>query len=114
MALRIRHVVLQRAECKGVLVKRLGVANERDNEIAAADVVRQIAEETAAEGLIAHVLDDASAVGEGVRFNQLLRRGRGKTLQQGLLERVFPNGVDNGLVREDGVTTGGGRKAADD
>ena len=66
MALRVGCVVGQRAQREGVFVDVLRAAHQVHHEVAAADVVHQIAEKTAAERIIADVLKDAAGVSIGV------------------------------------------------
>jgi len=47
---------------------------------AAADVVREVAEQAAAERVVSHVLDNASAINVSVRLLQILRRRRRESL----------------------------------
>ena len=76
MAIIVGGVMRQRAQRECILVQILRLANQVENEVAAADVVRQIAVELAAERIIAQILNDASAVGVSMRLGQLIRRWR--------------------------------------
>ncbi len=58
----IRRIVGQSAQSERIFVQILRVADESLNKITAPDIVRQIAEEPVAEGVIPEVLNDASAV----------------------------------------------------
>jgi hypothetical protein len=82
MAIIIGGIVRQRAQSESVLVNVLGVGDQVDHKIAAADVMRQIAEELAAERVVAQILNDASSVGECVRLQQFVRGGGRKSLKQ--------------------------------
>ena len=70
MALRIGRVVGQRSQREGQFVQRLRFANQVQDEISGTHVMHQVAEELAAKRVVAHVLDDASPVGTGVRLDQ--------------------------------------------
>ena len=107
MAVIVARVVRQRSQRKCILVDVLRLSNQVQNEVAAADVMRQIAVELAAERIIAQILNDASAVGVCVRLGQLIRGGSGKSLQQQGLYRAIPSGIDNGFVGENGIGRGG-------
>ena len=62
MAVIIGGVVCQGSECEGILVDVLCLVKERLDEIAAADIMGQVAEETIAKRVIAHVLNDAAPI----------------------------------------------------
>ena len=74
MAVVVGREVRQRAQRERILVEILRLANHVDDEVAAADVMRQIAVELAAERIVAQVLNDAAAVGVGVRLRQIRPR----------------------------------------
>ena len=57
----------QSPEREGVFVQVVGFAQQVLHEVARADVVNQVAEELAAERIVAHVLQDASGIGIGMR-----------------------------------------------
>ena len=65
-----------------VFVHVARIANHRLDELTRPDVVHQIAEEMTAERVVAKILDDRSAVGEGFRARQLLGGRARITLQQ--------------------------------
>ena len=71
-----------RRQCESVFVDIARFPKQIIDEIAGADVVRELAEEFIAEGIEAHVLHDAAAVGIRVGFAELGVRGTGKTRQQ--------------------------------
>ena len=60
-------VVRERAERERVLVDVARLADHRLDEVAGADVVQQVAEEMAAERVVAEILNHRSAVGVGAR-----------------------------------------------
>src|SRR3954447_12380677 len=106
MSVVVGREMRQGSERKGVLVQILRFANERDDKVAAADIVREIAIERAAERIVAKVLDNTAAVGVGMRDYQIFGRGRREPFQQEGLDGAVPGGIDNGLVRQDRVRPG--------
>src|SRR5688572_22140172 len=104
MADRVAGVVRDRAERERILVDIRGLAEEGANEVAGTDVVNQVGEEAAAERVITEVLDQRSPV--GVRARRLdcrRRRVRISQLQYCRDVRV-PRLVDQGLIRQQGVS----------
>src|ERR1035441_2181281 len=79
MSVDVGNVVGERSQSESVLIEVLRIAEHRQNEVAGADVMCQIAEDMITEGIVANVLDDAAAVGIGMGFYQVLRRGIGKS-----------------------------------
>ncbi len=75
MAERVADVVGKRANGEGQLVGVGCIAEKADNEVAGADVVRQVGISHIAEGVIADVLNDATAVRVGASLVEL-RRGQ--------------------------------------
>ena len=71
MADGVADVVGERANGEGKLIGVGRVAEEADDEVAGADVVGEVGEGRVAEGVIADVLNDASAVGVGAGFFKL-------------------------------------------
>ena len=72
---RVGGIVREAAEGEGVLVEVLRLADQADDEIARADVVHEVAEQLAAERVVAHVLDDRPGIGVGVRLEESVGRG---------------------------------------
>ena len=72
MAIVVRGIVRQRAGGESVFVEIFGVSQQRQDEIAAADVVREVAEKRAAVRVVPHVLNDGSAIGVGLGPAQIL------------------------------------------
>ena len=103
----VRGIVPKRTEGEGVLVDVLRLVDQRFHEITRADVVEKVAEEVAAEWVVAKVLDHASAVRVGARVEQFFRRGTGKARQQHLADGVVPERIDVGLVGQHGIRRGG-------
>jgi hypothetical protein len=54
----------QSAKRKGVLIRVAALAQQFKNEISATDVVHQVAEFRAAEGVVAQVLNDGASIRE--------------------------------------------------
>src|SRR5262249_45789116 len=71
-----------------------------DQKVAAAYIMRQLAEIAAAERIVAHVLDDASAIGMGMRPIQLFRCGVWEPLQQRGTNIGVPRAIDDGLMAQ--------------
>src|SRR4029077_5239130 len=78
------------------------------NEITAADVVRQVAEELVAVRVVAHVLDDGASVSIGMSLAQIVLGGVGEALLKQWPDMRGPNRVNDGLVRKHGVSIAGG------
>ncbi|GAC1674055.1 MAG: hypothetical protein PVS2B2_07850 [Candidatus Acidiferrum sp.] len=62
----IGRVVGHGPESERVFIHVARVTQQRENEIAAAHVMRQVAEEVAPVGVVAHILNDGAAVGIGL------------------------------------------------
>jgi hypothetical protein len=73
------------------------------NEVAAADVVSEIAEEFVAVGIVAEVLNDGATIGEGMSFAKIVGSGVGIAFEEEFLNIGFPCAVDDGFVGEDGI-----------
>jgi hypothetical protein len=73
------------------------------DEVAAADVVDQIAEFDAAERIVAEILDYRTAIGVAVRFGELFFRQIWKSPQKKRAKVTGPHQIDNFFVREHGV-----------
>src|SRR5579872_1117634 len=73
--------------------------DKRQDEVSAPHIVRQVAEEKTSMRIVAHVLNNRSAVSIAMCFFQLFCRGIRKTLQQeGAYVRVMSkNGIGRGL-----------------
>jgi hypothetical protein len=52
-------------------LRGLGIAEETEDEVSGADIVGQVREEGVAEGVVAEVLDSATAIGVGVGLLKL-------------------------------------------
>ena len=59
----IGRIMGQRSQGEGVFVDVLRITEQSFNEISAANVVNQVAEELAAKRIVAHVLNDGAAIG---------------------------------------------------
>jgi hypothetical protein len=64
-----------------------------------------------AEGIVAHVLNDGPSIGIGMGLEQLLRRRVGESAQEYRLNVFLPGGIDNSLMRKDGIPHGIGAAA---
>ena len=81
MTIIIGGIVRQCSQSESILIKVLGFADQVEDEIAAADVMCQIAEELAAERIIPQILNNASSVGVCVCLRQLFRGGSRKSFE---------------------------------
>src|SRR5947209_10986902 len=72
---RVRSIMRQRAQGEGQFIDVMRVAQQLGNKVSAANVVNEITEELVAKRIVAHVLDEASAISIGVSFAQVLCRG---------------------------------------
>ncbi len=61
----------QRAQREGIFVQVLGFAQEILNEVSAANVMGQIAEERVPKRIVTHVLNDGAAIGIRVRLPEV-------------------------------------------
>ena len=102
-------VVRERAERERILVDVLRVAEEHFHEVAAADVVQQVAEQTAAERIVADVLNHRATVRERARVEQLLSRRRRETTDEERPDPRVPQRVDVRFVGQHGIRSRGSR-----
>ena len=65
--------------------------------------MRQVAELLTAEWEVAEVLNDGAAVGIGMRLPNPVFRQRRKSLEKQRPDLIFPEQVDNFLMRQDGL-----------
>src|SRR5258708_28609318 len=103
MAGDIRGIVRERAQGEGLLVCVLALQQQLANEVAAANVVHQIAEFHAAKGIVAEILDDGAAIDVAVRFFELVFRERWKSFEEKWAKVIGPHQVYDLLVGENGV-----------
>ena len=93
----------QPAKGERELVYVLRVVDQLHDKVAAADVMEQVAEKFVAGWIVAHILNQAAAVGIGVGAAQVIFCGIGITLQKETLEVALPHKVNYLLVGEHGV-----------
>jgi len=62
MADRIPYIVGKRSNGEGKVIYIVSVSEKRQNKVATAHVVREIAEERLAKGIIPEILDEATAI----------------------------------------------------
>ncbi len=103
VSLGIGGIVFQRAQSECIFVEVLRFADQGHDEIAAADVMREIAEKVAAERIISQVLNDATPIRVGVRLLQLLPSGAGKSFEKLFLEGSIPNRINDRFVGQDRI-----------
>ena len=99
----IRRIVSQRAQGKSVFVQVRSFLDQVDDEVAAAHIVREVAEILVPKGVISHVLNQRSTVGEGVGLLQIIVGSGGKSLLQRRQEAVLPRQIDDLFVGEHGI-----------
>ena len=102
----VADVVGQAADGEGEFVWRLRVVEERENEVAGADVVGEVGEEGVAEGVVAEVLNGAATVCVGVSLLKLGVGESGVVLEQNGADGLLPGEVDELLMGLDGVRDG--------
>ena len=110
MTVVVRGVVRERADGESVLGYIFCVSQQRLDEITAADVMREVAEKRAAVRVVAHILNDGSAISVGLRPAQILLGCRREFFQEERLDVHLPSGIDDGLMREDSVGVNGSRQ----
>lgn len=94
------------AESESIFVDVRGVTDHLHHDVTAAYVVHEIANFLVAERIVAHVLNDATAIGVSVGFFELLRSQVGKFLQEKRLDLVFPGHVHDFFMGQDGIRIG--------
>jgi hypothetical protein len=60
----------------------------------------EVAEILAAERVVAHVLNQRTAVGEGMRFFQIIRGSAGESLAEQRSDVILPQQIDDLFVRQ--------------
>ena len=110
MTVVVRGVMRERTEGESVLVGIFGVSQQRLDEIAAADVMREVAEKGAAVRVVAQILNNGAAVGVGLCPAQILLGCLREFLQEERLDVHFPGYIDNSFMSEDSVGVNGGRQ----
>src|SRR6185437_2123841 len=86
----IRCVVRQRAQREGVLVDIPALKYQLANKVSAANAMHQVAEFSAAERVVAEILNDGSPVSIGVGLFDLVVGQSGKSLEQERADLVSP------------------------
>ncbi len=102
----IGGVMRQRPQREGVLVDVGRFFDQGGNEFSAAHIVQQVAEIFIAAGVVTHVLNQAAAVGIGVRLPKVVCSGLGKPVQEHRLNLVLPRQIHDFFVSEDRVGPG--------
>jgi cytochrome c biogenesis protein CcmG/thiol:disulfide interchange protein DsbE len=106
----VTDVVRERADGEGYFIGGLGVVDEREDEVAGANVVGEVGEEPVAEGIVAEVLDSAAAVGVGVGLLQLGVGDGGELPYEEWADGLLPGEVDEGLMGLNRVGNGRDRR----
>ena len=102
------------AERESILIGVATLVNQFENEITAADVVHEVAEFGAAEGIVAEILDDGATVGIGMRFGELVFGQIGETLEEERANVVGPHQVHDSFVSENRISKAGAAREQDD
>src|SRR5262249_23682375 len=110
MAVRIGYIMRQSAQRKGIFVQTRGIAQHCRNKIAAAHVVSEIRKKFRTERVIAHVLNNAAAVCVGVRSLQVAIGYPRKALTKQWLDRIIPDGINDGFMTQNRVGMNLGNK----
>ena len=103
MARVVERVVSQRTQGEGVLVRIPGVADQRLDEVAGTDVVREVGEQMTAERVVAEVLNQRAAVCVGASLVQLFRAETAIALTQQPGDLLVPTCIDGTQMRDDRI-----------
>jgi hypothetical protein len=103
MARDVRGIMRERAQGKGILVGFLALLQQLSYEIAAANVVHQIAEFHTAKWIVAEVLDYRSAIRVAVCLFELVFGKGWKSLEKKRSELIGPYEIHDLLVCENRV-----------
>src|SRR2546429_2346134 len=95
MTVVVRRVMRERTKRKGVFRSVLRVVQQRPDEIAAANIMRQVAEKWAAVRVVAHILNNGAAVRIGLRPAQVLLRSLRILFQKQGLDVAVPGRVND-------------------
>src|SRR5713226_8306437 len=98
----------ERAHAESVLIEIFRVSQQSQDEIAAANVMCEVAKKGAAVWVVAHILNDGAAVGVGLCPAQILLGRLREFLQQQRPDVRLPSRIDDGLMGEDCVCVNGG------
>ena len=103
VAMNIGNIVRQRScsECQFIDVGRF--EKQILLEFAGAHIMRQVAEQMASEGIVAHILQHRTAVGIGVRLAQFLQSRLRIAAQQQRPNTIVPYQIDQLLMGQNGV-----------
>jgi len=95
------------SKSEGVLIDVAGLLcfdEHVGDEVSAADVVGEIAEEMGAEGVVADVLNEAAAISIGVGLTHPVVGSTGKASEKSGADLGFPEEINDLLVGQDGVS----------
>src|SRR5260370_18552107 len=67
------------------------------------DIAREVTEEWSPERVITNILNNCAAINVGVGLDQFLRSCAGESAQEQGLNVVLPRGINNSLMRENGI-----------
>jgi len=108
----VAQLVREGSDGECVLVDRAGISKEAGNEVGGAGVMRQVAEQLFAKGIVAHVLDGGTAIGVGVGLVPLPFGRTGKTRQEKRPDGLVPCQVKQFFVGKNGVRDSASHKAS--
>src|SRR5215469_5973384 len=101
----VSQVMREGANGKSIFIDGARVAKHPSHKITRTDIVRKVAEELLAKGIVAHVLHGGAAIGIGMRLAQLLLSGTGEFRQQERPDRVVPRQIDQFFMGKNGVSS---------
>ena len=104
MADRITYVMRERPDGEGKFIYVPGVSQQRENKVATAHVMSEVAEELFSEWVVPEILNKATAVSERMSFPQAGLGSAGIVLEQKGPDGIVPRQVDQFLMRECRIT----------
>ena len=93
----------QSAQGERVFIDILAFEQQLANEVAAANVVHEVAEFPITERVVTEILNDGASIGVSMRLPDLIVRESRKSLEQKWLDFAAPEQVNDFFVRENGV-----------
>jgi hypothetical protein len=101
----------QSAQGKCVFIQVFGFCEKRKDEIAASDIMGQVAEEFAAKRIVTHVLDNRAAINIRMGLQEIFWVRIRETLQELRHNVVLPGCVDDRFMGQDRVPATSGNQA---
>src|SRR5260370_30135915 len=106
----VRGVMGERADSESVRIEIFRLAQQSLDEIAATDIMREVAEKGAAIRVITHILNNGAAVSVALRPAQIFFGCLREFFQEERLDVRFPSRIDDGFMREDSIAVNGRRQ----